>query len=59
MLVGTMKVLTDEKTKKEIWRTGDNIFYKKGVTDPDYCILEFTAKKGRNYCDLKTESFDF
>ena len=32
--------------------------YKKGVTDPDYCILKFTAASGRYYCDLKTESFE-
>ena len=57
MLVGRMEVLTDEETKKEIWRTGDTMFYKKGVTDPDYCVLKFTAEKGRHYRDLKTESF--
>ena len=58
MLIGTMEVLQDDKTKREIWRTGDTMFYKKGVTDPDYCVLKFTAIKGRYYCDLKTESFD-
>ena len=58
MLIGNMKVLTDAETKKEIWRTGDRMFYRGGVTDPDYCVLKFTAIKGRYYCDLKTESFD-
>lgn len=58
MLIGTMEVLEDAETKKEIWRTGDTMFYKKGVTDPDYCVLKFTAIKGRYYCDLKTVSFD-
>lgn len=58
MLTGTMEVLQDDKTKKEIWRTGDTMYYKHGVTDPDYCVLKFTAIKGRHYCDLKTESFD-
>lgn len=58
MLIGEMEVLTDEATKKEIWRIGDTMFYKKGVTDPDYCVLKFTANKGREYCDLKTESFE-
>ena len=57
MLVGKMEVLTDQKTKDIIWRKGDSMFYKKGVTDPDYCVLKFTAQKGRYYCDLKTESF--
>ncbi len=58
MLKGTMEVLTDQETKDMIWRHGDTIFYKKGVTDPDYCVLKFTAKIGRFYCDLKTESFE-
>ena len=58
MLVGTMEVLTDQETKNMIWKKGDTIFYKKGVTDPDYCVLKFTAVKGRYYCDLKTESFE-
>ncbi len=57
MLIGTMEVLQDTEIKKEIWQTGDSMFYKKGVTDPDYCVLKFTAVKGRHYCDLKTESF--
>ena len=57
MLKGTMEVLTDQKTKNMIWRKGDTIFYKKGVTDPDYCVLKFTAETGRHYCDLKTEDF--
>ena len=33
------------------------MFYKGGVTDPDYCVLRFTAESGRYYCDLETESF--
>ncbi len=57
MLTGTMEVLQDNETKKEIWQTGDTIFYKQGVTDPDYCVLRFTAIKGRHYSDLKTEDF--
>lgn len=57
MLKGTMEVLTDQETKDMIWRRGDTMFYKGGVTDPDYCVLRFSAKSGRYYCDLKTESF--
>lgn len=58
MLMGKMEVLTDQETKDMIWRKGDTMFYKKGVTDPDYCVLKFTAQSGRYYCDLKTESFE-
>lgn len=59
MLVGTMEVLTDEENKQEIWQTGDTMYYKKGVTDPDYCVLRFTAEKGRRYCNFKTEAFEW
>ena len=58
MLIGTMEVLQGEEIKKEIWRTGDTLYYRQGVTDPDYCVLKFTAIRCRHYCDLKTESFD-
>lgn len=58
MLKGKMEVLTDQDTKNMIWRKGDAMFYKKGVTDPDYCVLKFIATSGRYYCDLKTESFE-
>ena len=54
MLIGTMQVLTDQNIKDEIWRVGDTMFYKKGKTDPDYCILKFSALKCRVYKDLKT-----
>ncbi len=57
MLKGTMEVLTDQETKNMIWRKGDTLFYRNGVTDPDYCVLKFTAESGRHYRDLKTESF--
>ena len=29
-----------------------------GVTDPDYCVLKFTAQSGRLYKDFKSESFE-
>lgn len=58
MLTGTMEVLQDDEIKQEIWRTGDTMYYKQGVTDPDYCVLKFTAIKCRHYCNLKSESFD-
>ena len=58
MLTGTMEVLQDDEIKQEIWRAGDTMYYKQGVTDPDYCVLKFTAIRCRHYCNLKTESFD-
>lgn len=56
---GTMQVCTDQPTKDKIWRFGDTLFYKKGVTDPDYCVLKFTAEEAEYYCDFKTETIKF
>jgi general stress protein 26 len=58
MLKGKMEVLKDQESKNMIWKKFDKMFYKQGVTDPDYCVLKFTAESGRYYCDLKTESFE-
>ena len=57
MFRGKMEVLTDQETKDLIWRKGDTLFYQGGVTDPDYCVLKFSAESGRYYRDLKTEDF--
>lgn len=58
MLRGTMEVVTEQEVKNLLWRKGDTRFYKYGVTDPDYCVLKFTAESGRYYKDLKTEEFE-
>ena len=57
MLRGTMEVLTDAHTKEMIWRDGDTEYYPGGVTDPNYCVLKFTAMDGRFYRDFCPRSF--
>ena len=58
MMIGTMEVLEDQESKDMIWKKGDTMYYKEGVTDPDYCVLKFTAKSMRMYRDLHTENID-
>lgn len=58
MLIGTIEVLTDNKSKEMIWQSGDTMYYSKGVTDPDYCVLRFTALEGRFYSKFKSENFE-
>ena len=58
MLIGSMEVLQDGKTKEMIWREGDEMYYSQGVTDPDYCALKFTAEYGRYYANFKSEDFE-
>jgi len=58
MFKGAMEILEDSGSKEMIWRDGDEIYYQKGVTDPDYCVLKFTAHNGRYYSNFKSENFE-
>ena len=58
MLRGTMEVLRDSASKETIWKHGDEMYYPKGVTDPDYCVLRFTTQNGRYYSNYKSENFE-
>lgn len=57
MLKGTMEVIEDAASKEMIWQEGDIMYYPKGVTDPDYCVLRFTANEGRYYSNFKSKNF--
>ncbi len=57
-IIGEMQVCTDRATKEEIWHFGDSLFYKQGVTDPDYCVLKFTGITAEYYCDFKIEKIE-
>ena len=57
MLQGTMEVLEDSASKESIWQEGDTMYYPLGVTDPDYCVLRFTAHTGRYYSNFHSEDF--
>jgi len=58
MLKGTVEVLEDAASKEMIWLDGDTLYYPKGVTDPDYCVLKFTARSGRYYANFHSENFE-
>ena len=56
-LAGTAEILEDAATKERIWRDGDEQYYSKGVTDPDYCVIKVTVQKGRYYSNFKSTDF--
>ena len=58
MLKGTVEVLEDAVSKEMIWQEGDTLYYPKGVADPDYCVLKFTALSGRYYANFRSENFE-
>lgn len=57
MLTGIMEVLEQQEIKSRFWNEGDEQYYSLGETDPDYCILKFTAEKGRYYHNLHSDDF--
>ena len=43
-LVGTIEVLTDPETKKEMWYDALRTYFV-GAEDPNYCVLQFTTQR--------------
>ena len=58
MLSGTMEIINDMALKERHWKPSMKAIYKGGVTDPDYCILKFTAAAGRHYFMYRLEDFE-
>ena len=57
MLTGRMEIINDIAMKTRYWKPSMSTIYKGGVTDPDYCILKFTATAGRYYSMFQSEDF--
>ncbi len=57
LFTGTMAVCTDPGHRAVLWNEGDEKYYPKGVDDPDYCVLKFTAETVRYYHALEKYTF--
>ena len=58
MLKGNAEVICDSALKEELFEAGYEMYYPLGKSDPDYCIIKFTAHAGRYYSAFKSEDFD-
>ena len=58
MLIGTIRILQDLKSRRMLWNDGDERYYPLGVEDPDYSVLCFTARKGDYYHRLENITFE-
>ena len=58
MLKGNVEVIEEQTVKDMLWETGDRMYYPKGKTDPDYCVLKLTVLSGRYYSNFKSEDFE-
>jgi len=54
-LVGTIEVLTDPETKKEMWYDGLEHHFS-GPDDLGYCVLRFTTRRYNLFVDWKGEA---
>lgn len=57
LFVGDIEVCTDAVTKQYLWREGFELYYPKGATDPDYCVLKLTVRHGSHYHGLRNTKF--
>lgn len=57
MIVGTIEILQDRKSKEMLWSDGCEIYYPLGIDDPDYTVLCFTAEWGNFYHGLENKRF--
>ena len=48
-LQGEAIVHFEKEFKEMCWKDGDEQYYPGGVSDEDYCIIEFIAESGRYY----------
>ena len=57
-LMGTVEILTEPEIKKEMWADWLINYFPGGVTDPEYCILRFSAEKAVFCSDSQYEELN-
>lgn len=59
MLKGIMEIVDDMDIKEKFWLYKfKNAYPEKSFTDPDFCLLKFTAIAGRYYSMFKPSDFE-
>jgi len=56
-LVGVAKILSDQETKSRFWEDRLVEHFPGGETDPNYCIIKFTAKRASLWIDYESAEF--
>lgn len=57
-LIGDFKIITDMKTKQDVWVDWFVNHYLKGACDPNYFVVKFTSKHVSFWIDKKGTEFD-
>lgn len=53
-LVGDAEILTDQKTKSDLWQDWFSNYFPKGEIDPNYCIIKVTTKRVSLWIDCES-----
>ncbi|MBT3318451.1 MAG: pyridoxamine 5'-phosphate oxidase family protein [Clostridia bacterium] len=56
-LHGTIEIITDKAIKEQMWLDWFINHFPKGVNDPTYCLLKFTAIRGTLWVDNVYDQF--
>lgn len=56
MLSGPIEPVDDKPTKDRIWQPGWELYYRKGVDDPDYAVLRLRTDWAKYYHGQETHT---
>jgi general stress protein 26 len=56
-LTGTVTVRQDIEARRRCWFEGAERYYPLGLTDPDYCVLQFIAQQANDDHSLRNVTF--
>lgn len=59
MLQGDIEIVTDDEIKESIWQKDWNMYYPKGIKDPDYTVLRLNPSYIKIYNQFKISEYNF
>ncbi len=58
MLAGTIELVADQTLKRRIWQEGWEVYYPRGVNDPDYTLLRLLPAVTKGWTGQGPFAFD-
>ena len=55
---GNIELIEDKSVKDVVWQDGWELYYPKGINDPDYAVLKFTPKALSLFSSLKVHEVE-
>ena len=55
-LLGKIEIIEDMEVKKALWQDWFICHFPKGVDDPEYCVLKFSANEATFWIDSRFET---